>query len=198
MSHIFQLFFVYPCIEFTVTYCVQCMGTRKKVGKYCSPLQGLRFAQRFTKMCSKGRRDREDPKTMAMRLSQQRWALRASSVAAVAVSAEAFSLAPVLSRASPALARASLRPGAGRTALAPAAARGAGALLMAGAGGKAVELDSAGFDTGDADPIGSIAALDKVCPAPCAAPRRASKSAEALLPLATCLRRRMPSSLSPG
>ena len=135
---------------------------------------------------------------MAMRLSQKRWA-RASGVAAMAVSAEAFSVAPALSRTSPALARASLRPGAGRTALAPAATRGAGALLMAGAGGKAVELDSAGFDTGDADPIGSIAALDKVRPAPCAAPRRACKAAASALPSwATCLRRRMPSSHSPG
>ena len=143
------------------------------------------------------RLDIEVPKTMEMRLSQQRWALRASSVAAVAVSAEAFSVAPALPRASPALARASLLPGARRTVLAPAAARGSHSLLMAGAGGKAVELDSAGFDMGDADPIGSIAELDKVCPAPCAAPS-VYKAAEALLSRATCLRRRKPSSLSPG
>jgi hypothetical protein len=108
---------------------------------------------------------------MGMRLTQRGWALRAASVAAVAGSAAAFSVVPALPRASQSPTRASLRPGAGRTALAPVAARGAGALLMAGAGGKAVELDSAGFDAGDADPIGSIAALDKVCPAPCTAPR---------------------------
>jgi len=35
-------------------------------------------------------------------------------------------------------------------------------LRMAGAGGVAVTLDSTGFDSGDADPIGSIEALNKV------------------------------------
>ena len=35
-------------------------------------------------------------------------------------------------------------------------------IRMAGAGGKAVTLDSDGFDTGDADPIGSMEALNKV------------------------------------
>ena len=35
-------------------------------------------------------------------------------------------------------------------------------LRMAGAGGVAVTLDSTGFDSGDADPIGSIESLNKV------------------------------------
>ena len=38
----------------------------------------------------------------------------------------------------------------------------AATIRMAGAGGKAVALDSDGFDSGDADPIGSIDALNKV------------------------------------
>ena len=35
-------------------------------------------------------------------------------------------------------------------------------LCMAGAGGKAVNLESTSFDAGDADPVGSIEALNKV------------------------------------
>ena len=35
-------------------------------------------------------------------------------------------------------------------------------LCMAGAGGKAVKLESTSFDAGDADPVGSIEALNKV------------------------------------
>jgi len=75
---------------------------------------------------------------------------------AVAVSpAAAFSPSLALPRAFAGLSTTHQRPHA-RVAVQP--------LRMAGAGGVAVTLDSAGFDSGDADPIGSIEALNKVCP----------------------------------
>ena len=52
----------------------------------------------------------------------------------------------------------------GVTLLRPTTGLRAPALQMAGAGGAAVNLDSSDFDQGDADPIGSIDALNQVCP----------------------------------
>jgi len=75
---------------------------------------------------------------------------------AVAVSpAAAFSPSLALPRVFGGLSTTHKRPHA-RVAVQP--------LRMAGAGGVAVTLDSAGFDSGDADPIGSIEALNKACP----------------------------------
>ena len=52
----------------------------------------------------------------------------------------------------------------GVTLLRPTTGLRSPALQMAGAGGAAVNLDSSDFDQGDADPIGSIDALNQVCP----------------------------------
>jgi len=102
----------------------------------------------------------------------------AVAVAAAAIPAAAFSpsaAAPLLRTALP---RARAAPAPPRAV--PARPRGAPRLQplrMAGAGGQAVELDSAGFDAGDADPIGSIAALDEVSAAPSRRARRGRRLA---------------------
>merc|ERR1712216_825403 len=54
----------------------------------------------------------------------------------------------------------------GVTLLRPTTGLRAPALQMAGAGGAAVNLDSSDFDQGDADPIGSIDALNQAVPRP--------------------------------
>lgn len=84
-------------------------------------------------------------------------------VGALAPTAGAFSPSLMLPRAKAPAVAAQLLRGPACAARAPARHGSRGATIrMAGAGGKAVTLDSDGFDMGDADPIGSIDALNKV------------------------------------